>query len=111
MGVTRWVPMTLRITVSECPESTTMKLEGKLVGPWVAELDRVWRSLVASLGTRKFRVDLCGVDQVDPSGKKVLAEIYGSTGADFLANTPITDYYAEQARAMLQNPRDSREAD
>jgi hypothetical protein len=90
--------MTLRITVVEEPEATTMKLEGELVGPWVAELNRAWPSLVASLNTKKLRVDLCGIDRIDPDGRHILAEIHRQTGADFLADTPITKYFAEQAR-------------
>jgi hypothetical protein len=101
--------MTLRITVSERPGSTTMKLEGGITGPWVNELDRVWRSLAACLGNRKLCVDLCAVDRVAPNGKQVLAEIYSKTHADFVTDTPITTYFAEQAR--LQNPEASREED
>jgi ABC-type transporter Mla MlaB component len=99
--------MTLRITVTEEPEATTMKLEGKVVGPWVAELNRAWRSLMASLGSKKLRVDLRGIDRIDPGGTHILAEIHRQTGANFLADSPITKYFAEQAR--LQSQKDSRE--
>ncbi len=101
--------MTLRITVNESPESTTMKLEGKITGPWVAELDRAWRSLAASLGSKKLLVDLRGIDHIDPDGRHILAEIHRQTGAGFLADTPITKYFAEQAR--LQNQNNSSEGE
>jgi anti-anti-sigma regulatory factor len=97
--------MTLRITVVDEPDATTMKLEGKIIGPWIAELDRAWRSLVASLGSRKLRVDLRGVDRIDPDGRHVLAQIRKETGAHFLADTPITKYFAEQA--SLQSHKNS----
>lgn len=102
MGVTRKLSMTLRITVNEGPESTTMKLEGKLIGPWVAELDRAWRSLVASLSSKKLRVDLRGIVRIDPDGRDILAEIHRQTGAEFLADTPMTKYFAEEARLQSQ---------
>lgn len=95
--------------MNESPESTTMKLEGKLIGPWVAELDRAWRSLLASLSSKKLRVDLRGIVRVDPDGRQILAEIHRQTGAEFLADTPITKYFAEQAR--LQSQKDSSEGE
>jgi hypothetical protein len=99
-------PITLKITVSEEPERMTMKLEGRIVGPWVHELERAWRSLLASLGAKKLRVDLCGIDHIAPDGRQVLAEIYNTTGADFLADTPMTKYFADEAQ--LQNPKGSK---
>ena len=95
--------------MNESPESTTMKLEGKLIGPWVAELDRAWRSLLVSLSSKKLRVDLCGIVRIDPNGRQILAEIHRQTGAEFVADTPITKYFAEQAR--LQGQKDSSEGE
>ena len=92
----------LKITLHENPEVTTMQLEGKVIGPWVREFDQAWRSLADSLGVRKLCVDLREVTQMDASGRLVLAEIYKKTGADFLADTPITKYFAEEARRIQQ---------
>lgn len=33
----------------------------------------------------------------------MLAEIYKATGAEFLANTPLTKHFAEEARLPKQN--------
>ena len=62
------------------------------------EFDRTWRSLVSSLGSKKLRVDLRGVTHMDASGRQLLAEIHKKTAADFLADTPMTKYFAEEAR-------------
>jgi hypothetical protein len=35
---------------------------------------------------------------MDAYGRRILAEIYGTTGADFLTDTPMTKYFADEAR-------------
>jgi hypothetical protein len=77
-----------------------VRLEGRLTGPWVTECDRSYRSLVSSLGSKKLRFDLRGVTHLDASGRQLLGEIYRKTGADFLADTPMTKYFAEEARGQ-----------
>lgn len=75
-----------------------MRLEGRIAGPWVDEFDRTWRNLAPSLGLKKLSVDLRGVSYMDRSGRGILAEIYDQTGAEFLADTPLTKYFAEEAK-------------
>jgi anti-anti-sigma regulatory factor len=87
----------LRITTNEGPETATMQLEGRVTGPWASEVQKAWHSLAFSLGSRKLRVDLRGVTHVDANGKQILSEIYSKTRAEFLANTPMTKYFADQA--------------
>jgi len=88
----------LKITVRERPEMTTLQLEGKVIGPWVKEFDQAWRSLADSQGTKKLCVDLRDVTQMDPDARLVLADIYKRTRADFIADTPISAYFAAEAR-------------
>ena len=40
----------LKITVEKNTRSTTLRIEGRLVGPWVDELDRAWRGRTQGLG-------------------------------------------------------------
>ena len=75
-----------------------LKLEGRVTGPWVSEFDRTWRSLAPSLESKKLVVDLCGVIHMDSEARRLLAEIHKKTGADFLADTPMTKYFADEAR-------------
>jgi hypothetical protein len=93
----------LRITIDDEPEQINVKLEGKLVGAWVAELDRTWRSLGGSLERKKLSIDLCGVTYIGRDGRGLLAEMYRQNHAHFKANTPLTQYFAEEARAGLKN--------
>ena len=70
------------------------------------ECDRAWRSLLTSLGPKQLRVDLRGVTYMDARGQELMAEIHTKTGADFLADTPMTKYFAKEAqRAIQKNTR------
>jgi len=88
----------LKITVEEKPETTRIKVEGRLAGPYVQELDRTWRSILPALSTKTLSVDLSGMTGVDEAGKQLLAEIYGASHAQFIARSVLTEFYAEQAR-------------
>ena len=75
----------------------TLKIEGRVADPLVNELDRTWNELAPSLGSRKLEVDLRGVTFMDTTGRSLLAEIHAETGAEFLADTPMTKYFAAEA--------------
>ena len=94
---------TLRITIHDEREAVRLKLEGMVVGPWVKEFDRTWRNLAPSLDSRKLVVDLCGVLHMDSEARQLLADIYKQTRADLLTNTPMTEYFAEEARRRSKN--------
>ena len=80
-----------------------LKLEGRLTGPGVGEFDQAWRSLKSSLDSRKLVVDLRGVIHMDAEARQLLTEIYGKTKAEIIADTPMTKYFADEARR--QNER------
>jgi ABC-type transporter Mla MlaB component len=66
----------LRITRVAGPDSTpTLKLEGKLIGPWVEELKQICTQSVNS--NRNMRLDLSAVSFVDPGGLRLLHELLG----------------------------------
>lgn len=87
----------LRITICESPRVKTLQLEGKIAGPWAQELQKTWQSMNTSLGAKDLQVDLRGITFVDNSGRRVLREIYQKARATFLANSPLTQYYADDA--------------
>ena len=74
-----------------------MKLEGRIVGPWVAECKRAWLALEPSLSPKKLALDLRGVTFVDESGLELLREIYRATRAPMITDSPLTKHFAEQA--------------
>ena len=100
----------MRVTVQQGPELVTLKIEGRLADAFVAELDRTWRELAPVLGTRKLSVDLCGVTFIDTTGRLLLAQMYAKTGAQFLADRPMTKYYAAEAMAKNSNGFETEQA-
>ena len=87
------------------PEKLTMKLEGKMVGPWVTECQQTWSKLLSSLSARKLALDLCGVTFVNESGLELLREIYRATRADLITSSPLTRHFADQVVRSTTNRR------
>jgi len=62
----------LRITTIDKGEVTVFRLEGRLSGDWVDELERFWTETNAADSARKLRVDVTDVEFVDERGKVLL---------------------------------------
>jgi hypothetical protein len=86
----------LRITVQESDEALEINLEGRVTGPWVAELSKVWVETAPRLGQKTLSIDLRNVIFADTGGKQVLREIYAQTHAKLIANSPWAQYLAEE---------------
>jgi anti-anti-sigma regulatory factor len=81
----------LKITTLTDTESTTFKLEGRLAGPWVQELERCWTSTVTGRKKREpLSVDLSAVTYVDSDGKNLLRKIHRQ-GAKLVASGCLTN--------------------
>lgn len=97
----------MRLTIQRPDDGDViMKIEGKLSGMQVPELRRAWLELVPALTEKHLLVDLRDVTYVDSTGTHLLADIHASSGAEFLADTPLTKYFAELAQQNFSN--DSR---
>jgi outer membrane protein TolC/ABC-type transporter Mla MlaB component len=77
----------LRITTTDAGDEITLKLEGKLSGPWVEEFERCWHMSGDIYKGKHLVVDLSGVTFVDPAGKKLLCSI--STGGTQLVGSGL----------------------
>jgi outer membrane protein len=91
----------LRITTEKKRCKTTLNVEGRLAGPWVAALEQCWRELHASDPQEKFHLDLCGVSFIDAAGKVLLKEIYRQGGklvAEGCLNQAIVDEIKEREK-------------
>ena len=73
----------LKITTIETEAQRRLILDGGIVGPWAAELDKAWQSARDSLGARKLLVDLTGVTVISQDGTHVLNNMKGD-GAEFV---------------------------
>ncbi len=85
----------LRISVQGSGHETTFKLEGKLTGAWVGELDRAWRAVLADPGEHAISVDMTQVGYVDAAGKSLLCEMHRK-GARFTAAGPMLRQMIEE---------------
>jgi hypothetical protein len=76
----------------------TLKLEGKLAGPWVGELEKIWRSGNAP---EAVLVNLIEISFVDASGKELLAQMY-QRGADFVTDSPLLKQVIKEVTGSLE---------
>jgi anti-anti-sigma regulatory factor len=88
----------LRISMNHESALATLRVEGRVVGPWAAELGKTWRGLWASSKQPSLQLDLRGVTYVDSNGARILREIVKATGAKVFADSPLTKYFANQAK-------------
>ncbi len=86
----------LRITFEENSEAFVIKLEGRIAGPWAAELGRLWEEKAPAIAKKKLSLDLRGTTFADAGGITVLRKIYSQTHAAIITGTPWTEYLAEE---------------
>ena len=77
----------LRITKQAEPDQTILRVEGKLVQPWIQELENCWRTCrqAGSDAAQALVLDLRSVTFVGLEGKELLSRIYRS-GATFMTS-------------------------
>ena len=88
----------LRITITDFRDEQRWSLEGRLVGPWAAELISLWRTTHVQRHARKCIVELNNVTFIDRAGEVALAEII-SQGAEIIAG----GLYTKQKLGNLLN--------
>lgn len=84
----------LRITVED-GSRPSIRLEGKLSGPWVAELEKAWNRFAANESGKPITVDLSEVTFIDSAGKKLLSALV-ERGAELRAAHLMTKYIVGQ---------------
>ena len=94
----------LRITMTDQPRVLTFRLEGRLEGAWVAELEKCWRETRARARGSKHRVDLNGVTFVDDAGGALLAHMYDQ-GAELVAGDCLMKAIVEEIASMRPPPQ------
>lgn len=66
----------LRITPTEEGQLTILRLEGKLSGDWVSELERCWISMNSDNPKSKFKIDMTEVECVSEEGNALLKRMF-----------------------------------
>ncbi len=84
----------LKITFNDTPGSTIVKLEGKISGPWVEELERSWIEH-SPQASENVIIDLSDVTYIDPEGKKLLARMVDK-GVCFEGTHLMTKYVIDE---------------
>lgn len=84
----------LRITIIDEPAEQRWNLQGRLSGPWVAQLKSNWEKAHGQGELRKCVVDLSCVTFVDLEGERVLATMMRD-GAEFIATGVYTKHVLE----------------
>ena len=90
----------LKITTHVSDDSTRITLEGRLAGPWIAELERSWRQAEQVAAGRRLVVDLMGVTFVEQEGKALLTRMCRA-GADLLASGCCMRSIVEDAKKQV----------
>ena len=66
----------LRITIDEKKDAVIVRLEGRLIGTWVPDVEKCWKNLFATLGQRSVQVALSAVNFVDAAGGALLIRMH-----------------------------------
>ena len=97
----------LRITVMTEERRTVVKVEGKLVGPWVGELRRCWTLAKDGRHNEPIHIDLTDVTFVDSLGKELIREMC-LKGAELEVLGPLMSSMVDEMRADLRRNQFNR---
>jgi hypothetical protein len=88
----------LRIYIHDELPVTSFVIEGKLVGPWVKELEKCWESVLAADPSRSTLVDLADVTFIDTEGRALLTRMRRQ-GARLQSNGVLIDAIVAEIEA------------
>jgi anti-anti-sigma regulatory factor len=84
----------LRTIITEAPSEQKWTLQGRLCGPWAADLKEKWEETRSSRAGRNCVVDLEDVISVDQTGESALLEM-AAEGARLIARRAYMKYILE----------------
>lgn len=96
----------LKITMASEAEPCTLKLEGKLSGPWVDELERCWKDASKHAPVGQLAVDLSGVTYISSEGKKLLSSML-LQGVDLRSGSLLTRFLLGQVKNEAMDERET----
>lgn len=93
----------LKITWHNQEAMVLLKLEGRLMGKYVAELQACYQAACQLPAGQQICLDLSEVTFVDCEGRAALASIY-TAGVEILATNVLTQFIAEELTAHEEQP-------
>jgi ABC-type transporter Mla MlaB component len=93
----------LRIYIHDGVPVTSLVLQGKLVGPWVTELEKCWYGALATNPSRTMLVDLADVNFIDAEGRALLARMRAK-GARLLSAGVLINAIVDEIDAEHRKP-------
>ena len=94
----------LRVNIAYGDRQVTLKLEGKLSGPWVREVERCWLTLGDTARDRSVQIDLTDVSFVDAEGR-ALIEAMAKANVGLIAAGPMIKAIVEDVLGHIRRPR------
>ncbi len=98
----------LRVTVVDDGAEQRLLVEGKLVAPWVKELESVWKKVQEARRDRRIVVDLSEMTSIDSSGQAALMAMIGE-GARLTAKGVYNEYLVKELMNKAREARASRQ--
>jgi hypothetical protein len=85
----------MKVTIHVGAGVVRLEVEGRLVGDWVAELEKAWTDARRRVAAGHITVDLNAVSYVDAVGRVLLKRLHDE-GAQLLAALPLTQALVEE---------------
>jgi len=95
----------LRITVNNDNGATRLKIEGRLMGAWVRELEVCWRQAMAIRPPPRILVELTDVSFVDGEGGELL-KLMAASGVELIAVNVLMKSIIEEINEGGRNNED-----
>lgn len=97
----------LRVTVEHFETHVTLKVEGRLKGSWVDELERCWLTLTRTVPNKPVRVELDDVSFVAPEGRKLIGKM-AAAGVELIASGPMVKAIVDEVCAENKSAEPSK---
>jgi ABC-type transporter Mla MlaB component len=98
----------LKITTADTRSTRTLVVEGKLVEPWVEELEKAWHDSRKACQQRTLVIDLKDVTAINQNGENVLFEMM-SEGAKCTNGGVLTKHTLRQLEHKLKTVNKAKE--
>lgn len=94
----------LRIGIKRDAESIDLSVEGRLVGPWVHELEKCWQAESFSGRERPIVVNLTSVTFVDSEGRALLTKMRRA-GVILVPTGCLMNLIVDEIEAQVEDAR------